>query len=59
MRQKLTYETKANPLEATQVDQKVSMLKTKYRLAFPDLPPDESFNMYDLADYAKLCGVED
>ena len=54
-----TYETKANPLEATQVDQKVSMLKTKYRLAFPDLPPDESFNMYDLADYAKLCGVED
>ena len=54
-----TYETKANPLEAPQVDQKVSMLKTLYRLAFPDLPPDESFNMYDLADYAKLCEMED
>ena len=54
-----TYETKDNPLEAAQVDQKVSMLKTKYRLAFPDLPPDESFNMYDLAAYAKLCGMED
>ena len=37
----------------------LQMLKTKYRLAFPDLPPDESFNMYDLADYAKLYGVED
>jgi hypothetical protein len=35
------------------------MLKTMYRLAFPDLPPDESFNMYDLAEYAKLCGSED
>ena len=41
-----TYETKGNPLEA-------------YRLAFPDLPPDESFNMYDLADYAKLYDMED
>ena len=54
-----TYETKGNPLEASQVDQKVSMLKTLYRLAFPDLPPDESFNMYDLADYAKLYDMED
>ena len=54
-----TYETKGNPLEASQVDQKVSMLKTLYRLAFPDLPPDESFNMYDLADYAKLYEMED
>ena len=43
-----TYETKGNPLEASQVDQK-----------FPDLPPDESFNMYDLADYAKLYDMED
>ena len=48
-----TYETKQNPLTEEQVDQQIRWLKNRYRLAFSDLPPDESFNMYDLA--AQVC----
>jgi len=48
-----TYETKESPLIEEQVDHQIRWLKNKYRLAFPDLPPDESFNMYNLAAYAK------
>lgn len=44
-----TYETKQHPLTIDHVDQKIRWLKNRYRLAFPDLPPDNSFNMYDLA----------
>jgi hypothetical protein len=31
----------------------VLLFLKEWRTAFPDLPPDESFNMYDLAAYAK------
>lgn len=48
-----TYETKQNPLTEEQVDQQIRWLKNRYRLAFFDLPPDESFNMYELA--AQVC----
>ena len=48
-----TYETRKNPLSEELVENQVRWLKNRYRLAFPDLPPDESFNMYDLAAYAK------
>lgn len=44
-----TYETKQRPLTVYQVNHKIQWLKIQYRLAFPDLPPDNSFNMYDLA----------
>lgn len=44
-----TYETRQHPLTEEDVLHKVRWLKNRYRLAFPDLPPDESFNMYDLA----------
>jgi hypothetical protein len=36
------------------VDQKIRWVKNRYRLTFTDLPPDESFNMYDLAAHVKL-----
>lgn len=49
-----TYETRSNPLTEEQVDQKVRWLKNRCRLAFPDMPPDESFNMYDLAEYVRI-----
>ena len=49
-----TYETKHNPLTEENVDQKIRWLKNRYRIAFADLPPDGSFDMYDLADYVKL-----
>lgn len=48
-----TYETRKNPLSEEQVENQVRWLKNRYRLAFSDLPPDESFGMYDLAAYAK------
>jgi hypothetical protein len=48
-----TYETKQNPLTEEQVDYVITWLKRRYRLAFPDMPPDNSFNMYDLAAYVK------
>ena len=48
-----TYETKQHPLTEEQVDHQIRWLKIRYRIAFPDLPPDESFNMYDLAGYVK------
>ncbi len=49
-----TYETKQNPLSEELVNQKVHWIKTLYRLAFTDLPPDEAFNMYDLATFVNL-----
>ena len=49
-----TYETKQNPLTEEQVDYVITWLKRRYRLAFPDMPPDKSFNMYDLAAYVKI-----
>ena len=52
-----TYETKQHPLTKDMIDHKISWLKERYRIAFPDLPPDESFNMYDLAGYVKTCRV--
>lgn len=48
-----TYETRKNPLTEEQVDQKIRWIKYRYRLAFADLPPDESFNLYDLAAHVK------
>ena len=44
-----TYETKSHPMTEEQFDRQVRWLKNRYRIAFPDLPPDESLNMYDLA----------
>ena len=49
-----TYETKQHPLTAEQVEQQIYFLKCRYRLAFPDLPSDESFKLYDLAAHVKL-----
>ena len=49
-----TYETKQHPLTEEQVDYVITWLKRRYRLAFPDMPPDKSFNMYDLAAYVKI-----
>ena len=48
-----TYETRQHPLTEEQVDLRICWLKSRYRLAFPDLPPDESFNLYDLAAIVK------
>ena len=44
-----TYETRKNPMTEEKVDQQIRWLKNRYRIAFPDLPPDESFNLYNLA----------
>ena len=52
-----TYETRQHPLTEELVDWKIRWLKSRYRLAFPDLPPDESINLYDLAAYAKSKGL--
>ena len=52
-----TYETRNQPLSEEMVDHKISWLKSRYRSLLPDLPPDESFNMYDLAAYVKCSGV--
>ena len=52
-----TYETKDRPLSEEMVDHKISWLKSRYRSGFPDLPPDGSYNMYDLAAYAKCSKV--
>ncbi len=48
-----TYETRQFPLTEEQVDHQISWLKRCYRQTFPDLPPDESFSLYDLADIVK------
>lgn len=48
-----TYETKQNPLTEEHVDYVITWLKRRYRLAFPDMPPDNSINMYDLAAFVK------
>ena len=48
-----TYETKGQPLSEEMVDHKISWLKSRYRNRLPDLPPDGSYNMYDLAAYVK------
>ena len=53
----VTYETKKNPLSEETVEDKVQNLKKRHRQAFLDLPPDESFNMYDLASYAKCSKI--
>ena len=52
-----TYETRQHPLTEELVDWKIRWLKSRYRLAFPDLPPDESINLYDLTAYAKSKGL--
>ena len=48
-----TYETRQHPLTEEKINHKIQWLKSRYRRAFPDLPPDESFNLYDLAAYVK------
>ena len=48
-----TYETRKHPMTEEQVDQKIRWLKYRYRINFPDLPPDESFNMYDLISFVE------
>ena len=53
-----TYETEQHPLTEEQIDHQIRWLKNRYRMAFPDLPPDESFNMYDLAGYVKRYRAE-
>ena len=50
----MTCETRQYPLTEEQVDHQIEWLKSRYRMAFPDLPPDESFNLYDLAAIVKL-----
>ena len=50
----MTCETRQYPLTEEQVDHQIEWLKGRYRIAFPDLPPDESFNLYDLAAVVKL-----
>ena len=52
-----TYETKKHPLSKELVELYIRWLKTRYQRTFPDLPPDESFNMYDLAAYAKYSRI--
>lgn len=49
-----TYETRQHPLSETLIDLQIRLLKNRYRLAFPDLPPDDSFNMYDLVTQIRL-----
>ena len=53
-----TYETRQHPLTEDRIEQQIRWLKARYRLAFPDLPPDESFNMYDLATYVKISRMQ-
>lgn len=48
-----TYETRKQPLSEELVAHHVHWLKARYRMTFLDLPPDDSFNMYDLTAYAK------
>ena len=52
-----TYETRQHPLTEEMVDHKIRWLKNRYRLAFPDLPPDGSFNLYDLAAFVKSSRI--
>ena len=52
-----TYETKKNPLSEELVEKHVRWLKNRCRMTFLDLPPDESFNMYDLAAYVKYSKI--
>lgn len=49
-----TYETKQHPLTVAQVNHQIRWLKERYMLALPDLPPDNSFNMYKLASTVQL-----
>lgn len=49
----MTCETRQNPLTEEQVDHQIRWLAGRYRSAFPDLPPDKSFNLYDLAAEVK------
>lgn len=49
-----TFETRYHPLTEETFYNQLRWLKNRYRLAFPDLPPDESFNMYDLAASVEL-----
>ena len=52
-----TYEIKGQPLSEEMVNHKISWLKSRYRSRLPDLPPDGSYNMYDLAAYVKCSKV--
>ena len=49
----ITSETRPNPLTEEMIVQKVRWLKNRCRLRFPDLPPDDSFNLYDLAAHVR------
>lgn len=53
-----TYETRNQPLSEEMVNHKIGWLKSRYRSLLPDLPPDGSFNMYDLAAYVKCSKAE-
>lgn len=52
-----TYETKKNPLSEELVENHVRWLKNRCRITFLDLPPDDSFNMYDLSAYSKYSRI--
>ena len=53
-----TYEIKGQPLSEEMVNHKISWLKSLYRSRLPELPPDGSYNMYDLAAYVKCNKVD-
>lgn len=53
-----TYETKKHPFSEELAANHINWLKHRYRMTFLDLPPDGSFNMYDLAAYAKYSRIE-
>lgn len=50
---------KKQPLSEELVELYVRWLKDRYRCTFLDLPPDESFNMYDLAALALTITIPD
>lgn len=54
-----TYETRQHSLTEEQVDHQIRWLAGRYRSAFPDLPPDKSFNLYNLADEVRYRSQED
>ena len=53
-----TYETKKHPFSEELAANHINWLKHRYRMTFLDLPPDESFNMYDLAAFAQCNKIE-
>lgn len=48
-----TYETRKHPMSEEQVTRQIRWLKNRYRINLPDLPPDNSFNMYDLISFVE------